>query len=316
MKTSPVKRVLVTGGTGFIGRHVAAGLQERGFEVHLLVRDAESARSIATDAQLHSCDLFDDRAVEEAVHCAAPTHLLHLAWTTAHGKFWTSSENLDWVRASLSLVRHFAASGGRRIVCAGTCAEYDWSRSPCHERDTPLRPATLYGTAKNALRAIIESFAAVEKLSFAWGRLFFLYGPHENPARLVPGLMAALADGRPALCQCGAHVRDFLHAADAADAFAALVDCEVQGPVNVASGRPLSLGTLTREIARIAGRSELAEIGRRGATPENPAVLTADVTRLSEEVGWRPRISLERGLEQLWSQFALAAPPLQTPAAC
>jgi nucleoside-diphosphate-sugar epimerase len=303
MTTSSAKRVLLTGGTGFIGRHAAASLQARGFEVHLIVRNPTAAGSPAAGVVLHQADLFDEGSLAAVLREVAPTHLLHLAWITAHGKFWNAAENLAWVQASLGLVQQFVVAGGLRVVCAGTCAEYDWSQQHCHERSTATRPATLYGACKNGLREILERYAATQGVAFAWGRLFFLYGPYEAEARLVPSLILSLAQGRHADCQCGDHVRDFLHAVDAADAFAALLDSSAQGPVNIASGNPLRLVTLAQQIATIAGRPDLLRCGTRPGTPDNPRILTADTARLNHEVGWQPRIELSRGLRELWQEF-------------
>src|SRR6185369_10503310 len=200
--------VLLTGGTGFIGQHAIAPLMERGFDVHLVVR-----RNFGCGAKFRptggtNCDLFDDAAVEQIMRDVRPTHLLHFAWYTEHGKFWNSDENLRWVRASLKLIQQFAAAGGKRVVCAGTCAEYDWSGGRCSEATTPLIPRTLYGTCKNSLRQMIESFAAVQGLSHAWGRIFFLYGPNETAGRFVPSIVNALRAGELARCNFGSHMRD------------------------------------------------------------------------------------------------------------
>ena len=208
--TSKTKRVLVTGGTGFIGRHVTAGLLARGFEVHLVARDPDCDVAASSGAVLHRCDLFDGRLRATVIRDVAPTHLLHLAWYTVHGKLWNSSENLSWAEASLDLVQQFIACGGRRVVCAGTCAEYDWSFQVCSEATTPTRPATLYGKCKNRLREMTQQHASLHGVSTAWGRLFFVYGPYESQGRLVPSLMLPLSRGDSAECRYCDHVRDLL----------------------------------------------------------------------------------------------------------
>jgi nucleoside-diphosphate-sugar epimerase len=228
---------------------------------------------------------------------------LHLAWYTAHGKFWTGPENLDWVLASVTLARYFVLAGGRRMVCAGSCAEYDWTNETCFVESAATRPATLYGVCKNGVREIIDRYSSNHGVSSAWGRLFFLYGPGEGAARLLPSLVAPLLRGEPAECRYGDHVRDFLHAADAAGAFVALLDSEVSGAVNIASGRPCSLGLMARTIARKLARPALMHVESRSATADNPARLTADVRRLSNEVGWRPHYDLDSGLDDVLESY-------------
>src|SRR5438093_4004920 len=159
----------------------------------------------------HKADLFDAAAVAEAIKCVRPSHLLHLAWTTEPGSYWTTPDNVRWLEASLALLRAFAAHGGERVVMAGTCAEYDWAEGICRENATPLRPVSLYGVCKNALREVSEALAARLGLRAAWGRVFFLYGPHEHPRRLVAAVITSLLRGEPALCSEGMQRRDFLH---------------------------------------------------------------------------------------------------------
>src|ERR1700733_15064576 len=109
-------RVLLTGASGFIGARAVAPLLAAGCEVHALGRRAGQAE----DVVWHEVDLLDDRATARAVAEIAAERLLHLAWFTEHGRFWAAGENLDWVAASVRLLRAFAAAGGRRAVIAGT----------------------------------------------------------------------------------------------------------------------------------------------------------------------------------------------------
>jgi nucleoside-diphosphate-sugar epimerase len=143
------RRVVITGGSGMIGRWAAAELTNRGWDVVLLGRTAPPGLAI------RQMDLLSAGPVTRAIEEIRPTHLLHLAWTTTHGEFWTSADNLDWVGATCTLIRSFIRSGGQRVVCAGTCAEYEWSTDPMVEDRTPLRPATLYGVCKNATREVV-----------------------------------------------------------------------------------------------------------------------------------------------------------------
>jgi nucleoside-diphosphate-sugar epimerase len=280
---------MLTGATGFVGRQTLTALAEAGHEVHAV------ARRGGTDApgvSWHEADLL---AGVEVVNEVRPEVLVHLAWYAQHGTFWTSTENLRWVEASLALLRAFSASDGRRAVIAGSCAEYEWS-GDVYRETAPTRPATLYGASKHGLATIAAAFAEQVGLSLAWGRLFFLYGPHEAPERFVPTLVRALLRGETAAMTDGAQRRDFLHVTDAGRAFAALADSSLTGAVNVASGVGFLLADLARRIASLTGGVELLRIGALPQRENEPPCLVADVSRIRQELGWRPRIGLEDGL--------------------
>jgi nucleoside-diphosphate-sugar epimerase len=149
-----------------------------------------------------------------------------------------------------------------------------------------------------ALHQSAEEFAQGAAVSMAWGRIFFLYGPGEAPARLVPSIILPLLGGQRAICRQGSHVRDLLHVSDVAAAFVALLDSDARGAVNIASGCPATLGQVAKTIARILEKSRMLDVQESQPLPDNPATITADTRRLNEEVGWRPVLSLEQGLRQ------------------
>lgn len=307
MSTDASGRVLVTGATGFIGRQTLTPLTERGFEVHAV--SSRPAKGSAGEYTWHRADLLEASDRARLIEETRASHLLHLAWTVEHGKFWTAPENRDWVEASLDLVERFVAAGGQRAALAGTCAEYDWGHALLEEATTPIAPATLYGQAKDDLRRRAEKLSSTGGLSLAWGRVFFIYGPHEHPNRLVSSVIRALLAGEPALCSHGEQIRDFLDVRDLGGAFAALLASQVEGPVNLASGDPRPIKEVVLEIARQLARRDLVRLGAREAPTGDPPALEAAVERLRTEVGWHPAHSLEEGLAhaiQFWRQRSQA----------
>lgn len=291
-----MNRVLVTGASGFIGRNALLPLLGRGMEVHATTSRARPPWSPA-DVRWHTSDLLSAHGTD-MISAIEPTHLLHLAWYAEPGRFWGAPENVDWVAASLRLMRACTDAGCRRVVIAGTCAEYRWGNDThCVEYVTPRGPTTLYGTAKDALHRLVAAYAATSDVSVAWGRIFFTFGPHEHPARLAASVARSLVRGEEALCSHGEQVRDFLYAPELADAFVALLSSDTSGPVNMASGHSLRIRDLVIAIARAAGHPELVRLGARPAG-EEPARLTAEVSRLRDEVGWLPRLSLDEAAEQ------------------
>jgi len=286
-------RVLVTGATGCIGRHVVAILRERGWEVHGVSRSAAPGIDGVT---WHRSDLLEPGAGRTIAARAQATHLVHLAWDITPGRWATSPENLHWVRASLELAMAFRDAGGVRVVGAGSSYEYDPDAGLCSETGTPCAPRTVYGGCKHALQQLFAALGAASGVSVAWGRVFSVYGPHEHPGRLVASVIRSIRAGRPALCSHGEQVRDYLYAADVARAFVALVESDVTGPMNIGSGEPVQVKTIVRRIGELMGRSDLIRLGAIPAAPTDTPLVVADTTRLKHLLGWRPSFDLDRGL--------------------
>jgi nucleoside-diphosphate-sugar epimerase len=314
---APVKRVLVSGASGFIGRWSVPALLKRGYEVHAVLSAQVRERSAGaqlTGAELHHSDLLDPDAVDRLLIAVRPSHLLHFAWIATPNLYWTSPENFSWLAASLHLVRAFQKNGGIRALVAGSCAEYDWSRvDVCREDASPLASSAggataPYAACKLALQNLLASFGTQEELSIAWGRIFALFGPGEHPQRLVASVVRNLLLNQQARCSHGSQVRNFLHVADVGEAFAALLDSPLQGPVNIGSPERISIAALVERIAKRIGHTDLVRLGARASSANEPAVLVPDVRLLYDEVGWRPRFTLDEGLADTisWWQEELA----------
>ncbi len=289
-----MKRVLVTGATGFIGRQCLPLLKKRGFEICAI-----SSKKIITNAEnVHwiQLDLLNYRDFNPLLVDLKPTHLLHFAWMAEPGKYWTSKDNLAWLKTSIDLVQAFALSGGKRAVFAGTCAEYDWTAQEFKEYATPCLPQTLYGTCKLALQLVLESLSKEMALSQSWGRIFHLYGPHEHAQRFVPAIINGLLQKKDIPCSHGEQIRDFLHVSDVADAFACLLDSSVEGVVNIGSGQAMTLKQVIHKIAEQLDGLDHVQFGALPAPKNDPAFLVPDTRRLQEELGWNPRFNLEQGL--------------------
>lgn len=315
-----MKRVLVTGAGGFLGRHCLPLLAERAERVDAVLHAGSHTSAIAPwtcsraetgptwpNVRLHRANLLQRQEVTQLIREVCPTHLLHLAWLTAPGKFWTSPDNFRWLKASLQLAREFQQSGGERLVIAGSCAEYDWTPGVCHETRTAIAPATVYGQAKAALQLGVAALASTTGLSTAWARLFFLYGPGASAQRFPGTVLEALLNHQVARCTHGQQLRDFLHGQDAAAALVRLLETSVTGPINVASGVAVRLADLATEIADRLGRRDLLRLGALPADPAEPPQVVADIARLRGEVRWTPQYDLASGLTDTlaWWQRSL-----------
>ncbi|AFY36958.1 NAD-dependent epimerase/dehydratase [[Leptolyngbya] sp. PCC 7376] len=303
-----MKSILVTGSTGFIGQHTLSVLRKYGYDVHISVRTRLKIHSlkpeISSQVSIHYCDLFDYNQQVELFESIKPSHLLHFAWDATPGKFWTSENNLQWLECSMQLLRNFAKHHGERAVFAGTCAEYDWSYGYCTENLTPTNPSTLYGVCKNSLRQVSEQFCKDREISFAWGRIFWLYGVNEASGRLVSSVIQNLTAKQVAKCSHGNQVRDFMYVEDVARAFVELLNSDVAGNINIASGKAIAIKDIVTEIGKQMGLPELIGLGMIEASKDEHSFILANTSILNNKIGFRPQYSLEEGIRKTIQQIS------------
>lgn len=273
-----------------------AALAAAGHEVHAVTsRDGRGDDA----ASWHQADLLDRGDVQRLCREVEASHLVHLAWHADHATMYASAENVAWAAAGVGLLRAFTAAGGRRAVMVGSCAEYDWTTTDdLDEARSPIRPATVYGQAKDGLRRLAQAHAAATGLEVAWARPFFVYGPGGPPNKLVTSVARALRAGERARCSHGRQVRDYIHVDDVAGALATLVGSPFTGAVNVGTGTPHTLREIAGEVARQLGRADDVDFGALPSPPDEPPRVVADIRRLREIVGFRPRIDLAEGVRR------------------
>lgn len=295
-------KVLLTGATGFVGAALAKALLDRGHTVraaYLPGDDLTRIRAIADRLERRPLDL---RALSEADWdglTAGCESCIHAAWYTTPGRYLVSDENLACVEMTLSLLRALARNGTRRLLGLGTCAEYDLEQADAPLPETaPIRPTTLYAASKVAVYEVAREYARLHEMSFAWCRLFYLYGVGESPRRLVPDVIQGLLRGEPVPVTHGRQFRDYLYIEDAAQALVTILESDLAGPVNVGSGKSETVRTLIETIGAQLGRAEKIQWGAREENRLDPAHVCADVSKLTEATDWRPTTGLADGLEK------------------
>lgn len=260
--------VLLTGATGFVGRQVLQELVRRGQQVRLVIRPGRQAQLSAAspiESLVITPDLFQENAGWWEHACQGIDTLIHLAWYAEPGKYLESPLNLDCLSGTLEIARGAARAGVRRWIGCGSCFEYDLSAGLLTP-ETALRPLTAYAAAKAAAFLALERWLPLQRVEFAWCRLFYLYGEGEDARRLVPYLRARLSAGEPAELTRGTQVRDYLEVGEAARQILECALGQVQGAVNICSGVAVTVRELAEQIADEYGRRDLLRFGVR---PDN-----------------------------------------------
>jgi dolichol-phosphate mannosyltransferase len=304
-----MRRVLLTGGTGFIGANLARRLLADGHEVHLLVRpqhDPWRVDEIRSDLRFHETPLDDADGVAAAVRAARPAWVFHLA---AHGAYPFQQDAGEIVRTNLTGTIHLLdaalTAGVEAFVNTGSSSEYGFKDHAPAETEW-LEPNSAYAVTKAAATHYCRHVARAKQAPVRTLRLYSIYGPWEEPSRLLPALvLAGLRGGLPPLV--GPEVaRDYLHVDDATEAYvraAAAPDQEPGAVYNVGSGVQTTLAELVEIARRTLGIAAAPVWGTMAPRTWDTAVWVANREHIRAVLGWEPRIDVATGFARLVEWF-------------
>jgi dTDP-6-deoxy-L-talose 4-dehydrogenase (NAD+) len=266
------RQILLTGGAGFVGKHVLQHILSRDVRVKLILR-TPFAETWAQSPKIHEKIFSEDIFAEDECWWGKVLHgtdiLLHLAWYTEPGQYQFSPKNLDCLIGTLRMARAARASGVKRLVGIGTCSEYRLSDQPLSSSSV-LEPSSPYAACKLAAFQALSNFAPSSAMEFLWCRLFYLYGEGEDERRLVPTLRKNLSRGQAVELTNGNQVRDFLDVRQAAQQIVDLALGRETGAFNVCSGQGITVRSLANQIADEYGRRDLLKFGSRSENPIDP----------------------------------------------
>jgi UDP-glucose 4-epimerase len=302
-------RVVVTGGAGFIGSHVADAFLERGDEV-LVIDDLSSGRRdrIPKHAAFAKLDVADDGQLRNRLEEFDPALICHLA---AQSSVTVSVErpDLDFasnVRGTFN-VCETAAALGARVIFASTGGALYGNAAPLPTPETFVaQPLSPYGASKLAGEAFVATQARFRDLPHVVLRLGNVYGPRQSPhgeAGVVAIFSRRLLDGEtPIVFGHGAPTRDYVHVADVVRAFTHAADRELAGTYNVGNGKEVSVLELLDVLQRAAQTDVEARL-----EPLRPGELersSLDSQAIAESLDWRPQIEFERGIAETFHWYA------------
>jgi len=267
-------KILLTGGTGFVGRHLLRELLQRGNHVACVVRP-NSAKIILPDSAVHlieTDDLFSESVGWWERQLQDIELVVHAAWFVEPGEYLQSPKNLSCLQGTLTLARACIASRTRKFVSIGTCFEYDLADGALSV-ETPLNPKTLYAASKASTFLLLTEIAKVYDLEFLWCRLFYLFGEGEDERKLVRSIRKSLSEGTLVSLGSGKHIRDFIDVTAAADKIVDAALSSTVGPINICSGVPQTVKEIAINIATEYGRVDLLRFGSREDNTFDPPMV-------------------------------------------
>lgn len=279
-------KVLVTGATGFVGRHLVGALLARGCVVRAVARNAETAQGmpwindvefIAADIHAHDLDAV---ALTEGVDVLA-----HLAWPGLpnYRALFHFEHNL---MADYRFIKGAVEAGVKQVLVTGTCFEYGMQSGPLSEQTKP-QPSNPYGLAKHTLQLFLQNLQQEHPFTLQWARLFYLHGEGQNPNSLLAALDRAIDAGDAVFnMSAGEQLRDFLPINTAADYLATILhQRDFDGVINCASGQPVSVRALVEQRLRERGKSIELNLGHYPYPTHEPLAFWAVTERLQQLLG-------------------------------
>lgn len=301
------ERILITGGSGFIGACLARDLIAAGANVHLLLRpDFRDWRlhDLLDDFAPHWADLRDADAVRRAIDETRPDVIYHLA---THGAYPTQSDRSTIfatnMQGTLNLIDALNRRDYRAFVHAGSSSEYGFKDRPMREDDV-LESRTDYAIGKAAASLMVLAEAHRGKPNCVV-RVFSAYGPWEEPSRLVPYVMGCCNRGENPRVTSGQQPRDFIYVDDVVE----LMKTAARLPS--ARGRILHAGTarqsrvrdMIETIVAVSGRRVQPQFGTAEMHQYEPNAWVANIEKTTALTGWKPRYDLKSGVAAMWNWY-------------
>jgi nucleoside-diphosphate-sugar epimerase len=306
------ERVLITGGSGFIGACLTRALLADGQEIHLLLRPESRLWRLADVAGqyvTHHGDLRDAGSVHRAVQGSRPDVIYHVA---THGAHFAQKERAGILLANVlgtaNLLDALAGHDYRALVHTGSSSEYGHKVRPMREDDR-LEPRSDYAVGK-AASTLLCQLEAYKGRPVTTVRIFSAYGPWEDPSRIASYVMDCCLRGQTPCVSAGWQPRDFIYVDDVIDLLRTAADTpEAHGQIlHAGTGRHQMVRDMVETILAVCGvRGLTAAYGAQVARSDEPTVWLASIERTTALTGWRPRHDLREGVQRMWSWFRTSA---------
>lgn len=292
-------RILITGATGFIGRHVVNAIQSDENKLALLVRNVSTDLHLkATNAILLSGSLSDIGAVKESIKEFAPEACIHLAWQGIPD-YSAGISKLN-LHQSIELIDFLSTETEcKKIIVSGSCFEYGKTQGECNESDCVIT-TSFFAWAKQSVYNYYTLLCEQSLIDLIWFRIFYVYGPGQRTGALIPALTQAFFRGEQPNVRSPFDSNDFVYIEDLANAFQLALEKDIaSGIYNLGSGKAHSVLEVCRIVEQqVSGSTNFSDHFPEQNTPQGHVCFWSNIAKSRRIFGWEPKYSLKAGIQR------------------
>lgn len=293
-------KILITGGSGFIGSHLLEIFAHKGITPYVLIPPKENPwriQHLMSSVEVIEASIDDTSKLHKALAKIKPDICIHLAWYTEPGKYMQSRLNTRLFSDSIEFAYEAFLSGCRRFITAGTCFEYGFSAG-CIDETYKTKPDTMYAASKLAMQIVLENVARTFGRSYCHLRFFYQYGRKEDKRRFVPSVINSLLCNLEVVIERPEEARDYVYVNDTANAVWLAANSLFEGVLNVGSGKPITRKRIAVTIGNLLNKTKLIHINDEQQREQYPKIFYASTQKIKESLGWCPQYSITKGLQE------------------
>ena len=284
---------MITGASGFIGYAVVEELIRLGKYKVVAVISGRREVTFPENVKVEIANLLEEDQIKRVISDNKPDIICHFAWALEKKGFLDSDKNIEWLEASISILKTFCELGGKHFFFAGSSSEYGKGTRGNSEEEIGAE-FTLYGTVKRAFEETMLCYCHNKGIIATAARFFSVYGPRDDRGgSAIPTAIQDFMDGKKVICKSPYNIWDYVYIDDAARATVRLIDKSANGIFNIASGKPVMMFQVFNCIAQRMGCTDLLEMNHAN----NQSIsLLADTKKTESAIDYVCDTSLEAGI--------------------